>query len=324
MIEHENQLPDPLTPEDCDISHFGIMPFDVKKFRDSNFSLTIDPAIGFRAVMLWAAAWHQVPAASLPDNDIVLFRLSGCLSLDEFKAIKHEVMHGFILCSDGRWYHKFMSSLALSAWKKSKKAKESISVRWSNNDSNNEEKENEEQTKNDTNTNVCTNVIPREDMRGNDKKGNDTNTVDSPPSGEQAEQQTDHVMDNFNRLWKPWPTKNNKQAAIKAFRKLCKGKSPDNIARNTTVLLNDIERKIAYIAGRESPFMKTLLSTYLNGAMWKDEGMPLVFEKRISNSIASRQEQIQQSRDDAKAKAYERIFGEKYPGDNVIDGEVMR
>ncbi|WP_236577873.1 YdaU family protein [Burkholderia glumae] len=53
------------------------MPLDVVRLRDSDIA-ALSSADEFRsAVMLWCASWHQVPAASLPDDDRVLAQLAG-------------------------------------------------------------------------------------------------------------------------------------------------------------------------------------------------------------------------------------------------------
>jgi hypothetical protein len=71
------------------------------------------------AVLLWCAAWHQVPAASLPNDDAELARIAGFgRFVTEWKAIKEEALHGFVLCSDGRYYHGVVAEIALESWAK--------------------------------------------------------------------------------------------------------------------------------------------------------------------------------------------------------------
>lgn len=109
-------LPSPLTPAVCDLRDFQYMELDVRRLRDSAFAAAAT-GDGFRAgVLLWCAAWHQVPAASLPDDDIELARLS--MSGRRWKRIKDEALHGWLKCSDGRWYHPDMAQKAIRAWAK--------------------------------------------------------------------------------------------------------------------------------------------------------------------------------------------------------------
>jgi hypothetical protein len=93
------------------------MPLDVVRLRDSDIA-TIASGEGFRAaVMLWCAAWHQVPAASLPNDDRMLARLAGYgRDLDGWKEVKEDAIRGFVECSDGRIYHPEIAERAKSAW----------------------------------------------------------------------------------------------------------------------------------------------------------------------------------------------------------------
>jgi hypothetical protein len=65
-------MPAPLTPPDCDLQDFPFMPLHVARLRDSDLASEEEPEACWYAVLLWAASWHQIPAASLPDNDAVL------------------------------------------------------------------------------------------------------------------------------------------------------------------------------------------------------------------------------------------------------------
>lgn len=110
-------LPDPLTPADCDLRKFRYLPLDVVRLRDSDFSANASDAAFRAGVLLWAAAWHQVPAASLPNNPRTLAQLAGYgRAVEAFEAIRAEAMAGFVLCSDGRLYHPVVAEKAREAW----------------------------------------------------------------------------------------------------------------------------------------------------------------------------------------------------------------
>ena len=110
-------LPDPLTPPDCDLQDFSFMPLQVARLRDSDLAAECEPEACWYAVLLWAASWHQVPAASLPNNDAVLARLVGLgRDLKTWKRHKAQALRGFVLCSDGRLYHTVVAEQALDAW----------------------------------------------------------------------------------------------------------------------------------------------------------------------------------------------------------------
>jgi hypothetical protein len=114
-----NQLPEPPVPADCDLRTFRYMPFDVARFRDSRFSAVIDPGAGFFAIQLWAAAWHQVPAGSLPNEDAMLRMLSGC-GRDQllWDSVKEGALYGFAPHADGRLYHPAITEFVIEAYGK--------------------------------------------------------------------------------------------------------------------------------------------------------------------------------------------------------------
>lgn len=110
-------LPEPLTPSDCDLQAFPFMPLHVARLRDSDLAATADPEACWYAVLLWAASWHQIPAASVPDDDAVLARLCGLgRDIRTFKKHRDGALHGFIKCSDGRLYHPVVAEQAIASW----------------------------------------------------------------------------------------------------------------------------------------------------------------------------------------------------------------
>lgn len=110
-------LPAPLTPPECDLQDFAFMPLHVARLRDSDLAATAHPEACWYAVLLWAAAWHQVPAASLPDDELVLTRLCGLgRDVKTFRRHRRDAMRGFVKCSDGRLYHEVVAEVALGSW----------------------------------------------------------------------------------------------------------------------------------------------------------------------------------------------------------------
>ena len=117
MSEDTSALPAPLTPPNCDLMDFPYMELDVRQLRDSKFAAAVE-AEAFRAgVLLWAASWHQVPAASLPDDDVELAGLAGFgRVVKEWLKVRNEALHGFVKCSDGRFYHAVIAVKANTAF----------------------------------------------------------------------------------------------------------------------------------------------------------------------------------------------------------------
>lgn len=113
-------MTEPLTPPDCDLRDFGFMPLDVLRLRDSEMAAVPDAEVFRAAVLSWCVAWHQVPAASLPDDDAALCRLlgygrdmKGWLRLRAGGALR-----GYVRCSDGRLYHTVVAEKARESWQK--------------------------------------------------------------------------------------------------------------------------------------------------------------------------------------------------------------
>ncbi|HML81064.1 MAG TPA: DUF1376 domain-containing protein [Thiomonas arsenitoxydans] len=115
-------LSEPLTPPDCDLrsSSMIFMPLDVGRMMDSDL-FAMATGDEFKAAMaLYAKAWLQVPAASLPNDDRVLAHLAGGYTLRRWDKIKDVALRGWILCTDGRLYHPVIAEFAHDAWEKSK------------------------------------------------------------------------------------------------------------------------------------------------------------------------------------------------------------
>jgi uncharacterized protein YdaU (DUF1376 family) len=109
--------PEPLVPAGVDLRDFGFMPLDVRTLLSSSLWIKAkkDPRVAHAAVSLWCESWHQVPAASLPDDDKVLADLARC-DEKEWKRIRERALAHFVKCSDGRLYHETVARKALEAW----------------------------------------------------------------------------------------------------------------------------------------------------------------------------------------------------------------
>lgn len=120
-----SEVQQPLTPPECDLTDFQYMELDVRRLRDSKFAATPN-GDAFRAgIMLWCAAWHQIPAASLPDDDVELANLAGYgrmpISVKEWKKVRAEALYGFVKCTDGRLYHPVIAEKAIAAFDSKRK-----------------------------------------------------------------------------------------------------------------------------------------------------------------------------------------------------------
>ncbi|MBV7428067.1 MULTISPECIES: DUF1376 domain-containing protein [unclassified Acidovorax] len=108
-----------MTPADCDLRDFAFMPLDINRLFGSRFHAVSSDAVWRAGLTLWARSFHQVPAASLPNDDVELCRLAE-LARDQktWKKLKEGALYGWVLCSDGRYYHPIVAEKANEAWKR--------------------------------------------------------------------------------------------------------------------------------------------------------------------------------------------------------------
>jgi hypothetical protein len=109
-----------MTPVNCDLQDFPFMPLDVARLRDSELASNETPEACWAAVLLWAASWHQVPSASIPNDDKWIAKAAGYAlrgKIDKaWNAVRDGAMRGWVLCSDGRLYHPVVAEKARDAW----------------------------------------------------------------------------------------------------------------------------------------------------------------------------------------------------------------
>lgn len=109
-------LPAPLVPAGVILRDFAYMPLDVVRLRDSDLVAEVSPEAFRCAVLLWCVAWHQVPAGSLPDDDLLLAGYAGFgRVVREWKKHRTGALHGWIKCADGRLYHPVVAEKAIEA-----------------------------------------------------------------------------------------------------------------------------------------------------------------------------------------------------------------
>lgn len=115
----------PLTPHDCDLRDFSFMPLDIVRLFGSEFHASSTDAEWRAGVTLWLKSFHQVPAGSLPDDDIVLARLAEMgRNLRGWKRVRPVAMRGWRRCDDGRLYHPVVAEKVNAAWDRKLVARE--------------------------------------------------------------------------------------------------------------------------------------------------------------------------------------------------------
>ncbi len=116
---------EPLTPPDCDLRDFPFMPLDITRLFSSRFHAIADDGQWRAGVTLWLRSFHQVPAGSLPDDDIELARLAEfARDVKAWRKVRAMALHGWIKCTDGRLYHPVVCEKALEAWERKRAQRE--------------------------------------------------------------------------------------------------------------------------------------------------------------------------------------------------------
>jgi len=125
MGKPEDDDVNPLTPEGCDLRGLEWMPLYGGRLFGSDFDAHATDAEWRAALQLWWAAWNQVPAASLPDDDVALCRLAGFgRDVKAWRKVKSRALYGFALCTDGRLYHRALAAFAIDSWQRRLKDRE--------------------------------------------------------------------------------------------------------------------------------------------------------------------------------------------------------
>ena len=70
------ELPAPLVPAKVDLRDFTFTPFYRGRLFGSSFHAQVSDAAWRAGVTLWLKSWDQVPAGTLPDDEINLCRLA--------------------------------------------------------------------------------------------------------------------------------------------------------------------------------------------------------------------------------------------------------
>lgn len=112
-----SELPEPLTPPECDLRDFPWMPVVVPQLTKSKaWSICKRrPELAFYMLNLWMASWHSVPAASLEDDDDVLCDAAMC-DAKKWPQVREQVMRNWIKCTDGLLYHPVVAKEANASW----------------------------------------------------------------------------------------------------------------------------------------------------------------------------------------------------------------
>lgn len=112
-----DQLPPPPVPAEVDLKDFSFTPMYRARLFGSSFHARASDAEWRAGVTLWLKSQDQVPAGSLPDDDIDLCRLAELgRDLKTWAKIKAGAMRGWYKCADGRLYHDVVAEVVNEQW----------------------------------------------------------------------------------------------------------------------------------------------------------------------------------------------------------------
>jgi hypothetical protein len=124
--EDRDVTPDPFTPADCDLRGMPYMPLYGDRLFGSATWIAATAEAKVAALRLWWRSFaHEVPAASLPDDDTLLADYAGYgVGVKAWRKVKAQALRGWVKCSDGRLYHKTVAEVACEAWEQRKRNRE--------------------------------------------------------------------------------------------------------------------------------------------------------------------------------------------------------
>lgn len=107
-------VPDPFVAATCDCTDLDGFMLNVERLLASELVAIGTPEECWAALMLWCRAWKQIPAGSLPNDERILASFSGAGR--RWAKVRGVALHGFVLCTDGRLYHRFLCAEASRAY----------------------------------------------------------------------------------------------------------------------------------------------------------------------------------------------------------------
>lgn len=107
----------PLLPPEVNVSSLPYMPLYIARLTGSKAWLVCKrkPELTRPLLCLWMRAWQERPAGSIENDDDVMAHACE-LEFDKFQDLRDDLLRGWKLCSDGRYYNQALCEFALIAW----------------------------------------------------------------------------------------------------------------------------------------------------------------------------------------------------------------
>jgi len=116
-MSNDSALSSPLVPSNADVRDFPYMPMDIARLFGSEFHARANDAEWRAGLTLCLKSFHQVPAGSLPEDELALARLAEFgRDVRGWRQVSAMALRGWLKSSDGRFYHPVVAVKALEAW----------------------------------------------------------------------------------------------------------------------------------------------------------------------------------------------------------------
>lgn len=116
-MKRRAKTPEPMTSADIDVAGLDGFMLNAQRLLASEL-WALSTGDEFKAAMgLWCRAWQQTPAGSLPNDPRILASFAS-LTRNRWESVKGMALRGFVLCSDGRLYHRVLCDEVRTAYEK--------------------------------------------------------------------------------------------------------------------------------------------------------------------------------------------------------------
>ena len=253
-----DELPLPLVPPETDLRAYPFTPIFRARLFGSAFHAKVTDSEWRAGVTLWLKSWDQVPAGTLPDDEIELCRLAE-LGRDRraWAKVRGGALHGWCKSADGRLHHAVVAEGVREAWEKRNKAsakgKAGASKRWSTGNA----------TTNQNHSTGIARAMPGDSNREGDREGRENNPP-KPPLGARHKKLNGHA-DEFERWYAVYPHKVGRGAAERVFPRALE------LAGSVEILIEATKR---YIQAKPADRSWCNPATWLNQKRWLDHPAP--------------------------------------------------
>lgn len=273
MAEHVQQhlRPPPIPPE-ADLKDFAYTAIYRARLFGSSFHARANDAEWRAGVTLWLKSQDQVPAGSLPDDDIDLCRLAELgRDVKAWCRVKAMALHGWVKHADGRLYHPVVTEISLRALqvKEAAKAKTEaaraarLAKRLSQSENASVTDENSlcDRADNPLSQNERAATKPLSQAPIEESRVEESRREDSPPKPPSRKRGGHVKLEGFEAWWARYPHKVGKGAAERAWPKALALAHADELTAG-------VER---YIASKPPDREWCHPATWLNAKRWLDQ-----------------------------------------------------